>query len=203
MERLARLRIKLILVASISLWLLNSCERQKPSEKIAGNIPAIFVHSSHRDLKQKEGSLYYKNQSFSGWQYELFANGDTAMIVPFYQGKEHGCARQWYPNRKLKEQRWYEAGEKTGEHLAWWENGNRRFIYHFENGVYEGNQQEWNEAGALYRNANYEKGKEKGLQQLWRYDGKLIANYVARNGRNFGLTGVKNCKSVWKYDKKN
>lgn len=203
MARQARSRIRLLLLASVLLWLLNSCERHKPQEKIAGNIPAIFVHSAQHELKQSGGILYYKGQPFSGWQYELFANGDTAMIVPFYKGKEQGCARMWYENGTQREQRWYDAGEKTGEHLAWWENGNRRFVYHFKDGMYEGNQQEWNEAGALYRNANYENGKEKGLQQLWRYDGKLIANYVARNGRNFGLTGVKNCKSVWTNDKKN
>jgi hypothetical protein len=47
---------------------------------------------------------------------------------------------------------------------------------------------------------NFHQGHEQGLQQLWQSDGKLWANYEARNGRNYGLVGVKGCATLWKDD---
>jgi hypothetical protein len=36
-----------------------------------------------------------------------------------------------------------------------------------------------------------------GAQIAWYPNGKLRLNYVVRNGRQYGLTGVKNCATVW------
>jgi antitoxin component YwqK of YwqJK toxin-antitoxin module len=184
------------------LW-LAACEPYRQPHKAVAEIPGIFVNQGMEILQTKEGKLYYNNQPFSGWRYELYANRDTALLVPFFQGKEQGLARQWYSNGQLREERYYEQGEKTGEHRGWWENGKQRFLYHFQHDAFEGTQQEWNEAGLLYRSTNYKAGKENGLQQMWRNDGSVVANYVVRNGRNYGLTGVKNCKSVWEDEEKN
>jgi antitoxin component YwqK of YwqJK toxin-antitoxin module len=186
--------IKALLSLGLSILCMVACDRRQP-HRIA--IPSIYVQVSDEALNVKEGVMYYQNQPFSGWQYELYRSGDTAVLVPFFHGKEEGLACQWYPNGRLKEQRLYEKGEKEGNHKGWWENGNKSFEYHFRKGFHEGNQKEWNESGTLAKDLNYKNGKEDGFQRLWRTDGKLMANYVAKNGRNYGLTGVKNCKSVW------
>lgn len=187
--------IKPLLSLGLSILCMVACEQNRQPHKI--EIPSTYIRMSDGTLKVKEGILYYQNQPFSGWQYELYSSGDTAVLVPFNDGKEQGLAKQWYPNGRLREQRFYEKGEKEGEHKGWWENGRQRFEYRFKKGVHDGNQKEWNQEGILSKELNYKEGREEGLQRLWRSDGKLTANYVAKNGRNYGLTGVKNCKSVW------
>ncbi len=199
MARQERLAIK-FLCLGVSILVMVACHSGEQPHKI---IPSVFVRQTNETVKTKQGILYYQDRPFSGWQYDCYANGDTSLLVPFFQGKEHGRAQQWYANGALREQRTYELGNKVGEHKGWWENGKPAFLYHFQNGLHEGNQKEYSEVGRLFKNSNYKAGKEEGLQQIWRYDGSLVANYVAKNGRNYGLAGVKNCKSVWEDEKKN
>ncbi|HVT85533.1 MAG TPA: hypothetical protein VHD35_10030 [Chitinophagaceae bacterium] len=164
-------------------------------------VPNVFVNAASNNFQTHQGITFLDNKPFSGWQYQLFDNGDTAYLFPFINGKENGVATQWYPGKKLKEVRQYEKGNKTGEHRGWWENGRLRFDYHFSNDLYEGSVEEWYETGQLFRKMNYEKGYEKGLQKIWRPDGSLHANYEVKNGRYYGLTGVFHCKNVWKDEK--
>jgi len=35
------------------------------------------------------------------------------------------------------------------------------------------------------------------MQTMWKRDGKLAMNYFARDGRNYGITGVKSCENLW------
>ena len=56
---------------------------------------------------------------------------------------------------------------------------------------------EWYATGQPARYENYHEGSETGLQRQWFTDGTLKFNYVARNGRHYGFTGVKNCVNVW------
>lgn len=104
---------------------------------------------------------------------------------------------KWYDNGQLMERRYYENGKKVGVHLGWWPNGNKRFEYHYSMDMYDGPVKEWYEDGQLYRSFNYKDGQEFGAQQMWKPDGRISANYEVRDGRKYGLTGVKNCISVW------
>jgi len=94
----------------------------------------------------------------------------------------------------------YRNGKKTGIQARWWENGVKRSEYNYNNNEFQGISRDWTQTGLLVRQMNYDNGHENGLQQLWDDDGKIRANYVARNGRNYGLTGVKGCGTVWDED---
>ena len=87
----------------------------------------------------------------------------------------------------------YEDGMKSGVQTRWWSHGMKKSEYHFKNNEFDGVCRDWSANGTLIRQMNYADGHEKGLQQLWDDDGTLRANYVARNGRNYGLAGVKSC----------
>ncbi|MBA4853106.1 toxin-antitoxin system YwqK family antitoxin [Emticicia sp. BO119] len=185
-----------VLFLSSLYLLLGSCNpttSQFQTAQIA--IPDSYVLENDAAFAHNQGVLYYWQKPFSGWQYSLYANGDTARVIPFYEGREEGYSKTWYPDRILAEQRFYVKGRKEGLHQAWWENGQLKFIYQFNNDEHEGVQQAWAINGKLIQQFNYLKGHEEGHQQAWFDDGTLKSNYVIKNGRRFGLPGVKNCMS--------
>jgi antitoxin component YwqK of YwqJK toxin-antitoxin module len=177
----------------LCFMLLNGCSN-KPGETA---IPRVFVNTADPALKHSGGLLLLGQGPFSGWQYAVYDTGDTALLVPFYNGREAGVSRSWYPNRQMKELRHFDNGRKTGQHKGWWENGQLRFVYHFANDEYEGTVQEWYPDGQMYRSMQYAAGKETGLQQIWRPNGTLHANYEAVDGRFYGLTGNMHCKNTF------
>lgn len=160
-------------------------------------VPSIYVQAGSPSLKQSDGILYYKQSPFSGCIYEVYDTGDTASLASFYNGRQWGMARSWYPGHSPEEIRRYTNGHKTGEHRGWWQNGRLKFIYHFTDDEYNGTVQEWYADGQQYRSMHYRAGKEEGRQQVWRPNGTLHANYVAVNGRNYGLTGTMHCKNIF------
>ena len=127
-------------------------------------------------------------------------SGDTISRSRFRDGLEDGRWERFYRRGVLAETRDYDHGRKAGMFQAWWPNGVLRSEYYFKDGEYDGPSRDWSDNGILVRHMNYRKGYENGRQQLWDDDGTLRANYVARNGRNYGLTGVKGCATIWEKD---
>lgn len=149
------------------------------------------------DFKIINGILMEGNSPFNGTLFLLFPEtSDTAELCSYYNGKEDGEWKKFYPSKKLKEQRYFKNGSKTGEYLAWWENGNKQLQYFFEADEYQGECKEWNETGFLNKIMTYNKGHEEGHQQWWYDNGKVKANYFIKNGRRYGLLGTKNCINV-------
>lgn len=175
-----------------SLWLLLAACRQVT--KIT--TPLIKVEANNVGFSHNQGVLLYENKPFSGTQFLLFANQDTAKVSTFVAGKEHGWSKTWYEDGRLAEERYYEKGKKEGTHRAWWPDGKLRFEYHFKNDEHHGEQKDWFPDGKLAEVFHYVNGHEEGKQQMWFDDGSLKANYVIKDGRRFGLPGVKNCVSV-------
>jgi antitoxin component YwqK of YwqJK toxin-antitoxin module len=159
-------------------------------------VPPLFINANEKKCVTRQGITSYNNKPFSGWQFALYDNGDTVWITPYINGKENGEAKGWFPNKQLMEIRVYEEGRKSGLHKGWWPNGKQKFEYHFANDMYEGSVREWYVSGKLFKSFNYKDGQENGLQQQYFPDGTLQFNYESKKGRNYGLTGVKNCVNV-------
>ena len=87
----------------------------------------------------------------------------------------------------------YHAGKKIGKHLGFWENGQPQFEFYFEDGEHHGIAKEWYQNGQPYRTFHYEHGYEQGSQKMWWENGIIRANYVIKNGRRYGLIGLKLC----------
>lgn len=141
--------------------------------------------------------LFYGSQLLSGSVFECGDRGDTLAIEHYIDGKLDGWSRTWYPNGRLCEERYFVNGQREGVHQGYWPRGTLKFRYHYKNDLMDGVAEEWFESRAQYSRMNYVEGHESGLQTVWRFDGGLFANYVVKNGRKYGLTGVKNCKNVW------
>jgi antitoxin component YwqK of YwqJK toxin-antitoxin module len=163
-------------------------------------VPDVYINADDIRPVIKNGITNIDSIPFSGITYGLYPNGDTAFLYHYCKGKLQGKTQEWYSNRQLKEIRFYEDGRKTGTHTGWYPNGQLRFVYHMRADHFEGNVKEWFESGQLYRSFNYVNGQEEGMETMYYSNGKIKANYQSINGRKYGLTGVKNCESVWAGD---
>ncbi len=184
------------LQTSIFLFFLGVlCGCDAPKEKVI--TASKFVNADTSILTNVNGLLMDKNEPFSGTLFALFPETkDTAYLASYLDGKEHGEWKKFYTNHQLKEKRYFENGQKTGEFIAWWENGQKQLAYTFADDEYQGTCKEWNTEGRLVRIMNYDKGYEEGVQQWWYNNGKIKANYVIKGGRRYGLLGTKNCVNV-------
>ncbi|WP_425290797.1 toxin-antitoxin system YwqK family antitoxin [Spirosoma linguale] len=192
MVKRAPLRSKFGQVVAL-LLILTGCRQSAP----ATTIPHVYASADLPGWQKRAGKLWRQDTLFSGWSYQLGATGDTTFLGSYYLGKAEGSHRQWYSNHQLKEIRHYSNGWQEGEQRGWYESGKPTFIYQFKSDVYEGSRKEWYPNGQPAQDGHYHEGHEHGSQRMWYADGSLKVNYVARNGRNYGFTGVKNCVNVW------
>jgi hypothetical protein len=182
MERRAQCHNKLLMFA----MLFCACQHVREN----------FVNADTGQVTTAGGVTAVNSRPFTGSLFVLYPNGDTMFIQSYRNGKEHGWWKQFYPQHKLKEQRYFENGKKQGKYIAYWENGAQKLDYNFDNGEYEGACSEWLSNGILIKQMNYKAGYEEGLQRAWYDNGKIKSNYSVINGRRFGLLGTKNCVNV-------
>jgi hypothetical protein len=151
------------------------------------------LHADDPRLAMRQDTLLLDGRPFSGSIVAFLPNGDTALFEGRLRGVEHGLSLRWHANGRPMEARRYNHGRKTGIHRGWWPNGKPRFEYHFKDGEHDGPMNEWYEDGKPLRAFHQRMGHEEGRQQLWWADGSLRANYTVRNGRRYGLLGLKRC----------
>lgn len=179
--------------------LFLSCKQNKVVQiaRIAQKTPQIFHVADDENFNFKQDTLYYKIIKYSGKQYLLYPNKDTAFVKMYLNGMLEGVQKQWYPNGVLAEERLYVSNKKEGQHKGWWENGKPKYCYQFYNDEYQGEVQEWYFSGQLFKRFHYEKGQEEGSERLWFEDGSVRANYVIKKGKKYGLIGIKLCKNPY------
>ena len=156
------------------------------------------VNAADLALKFTANTLLFEDHLYTGKTFTLNAKGDTTAMAEYRKGMEEGTCYAWYHNGQLKEERMYSKGKRIGIHRGWFANGQLKFRYHYENDLMHGLAEEWYASGKPCKVMHYKNGYEAGLQRMWDEDGSVRANYEARHGRNYGLTGTKNCANVWK-----
>ncbi len=174
----------------------SSCVNKNHADNevmIAKTVPLIFINAADTNLVISNDTIHYQNKLFSGYIYSLYMAGDTAELKSFFNGVEEGFQKKWYENRQLSEQRFYINGKKQGRHEGWWPDGKEKFYFTANKGEYDGEFKEWYSSGILGKHFNYLDGHEEGSQRLWWDNGAVRANYVIRNGRKYGLIGLKTC----------
>lgn len=188
-----------IFFIAFAVLLFVSCNKTQDEKSVrqAQKIPSVFKLVSDADFNFKQDTLYFKSQKYSGKQYLLYPNKDTAFVKLYLNGMLEGVQKQWYPNGVLAEERLYVSNKKEGQHKGWWENGKPKYSYQFYNDEYQGEVQEWYFSGQLFKRFHYEKGQEEGSERLWFEDGSVRANYVIKKGKKYGLIGIKLCKNPY------
>lgn len=180
--------------------LFYSCDEKKPGIqisvteiKIAKTVPPVYKESSDNNFSQHQDTVFYNNQFFTGFRFTLYPNGDTAVLQSYFNGVEEGMQKKWYPDKQLQEERFYINGKKEGIHKGWWPDGKEKFIFEAYSDKYEGEFKEWYSSGLLGKYFHYKNGQEEGSQRLWWDNGSVRANYVIREGKKYGLLGLKTC----------
>ena len=161
--------------------------------KIEKTVPLVYINSTDNRFSNHQDTVYYGDSFFTGYRYGLYETRDTSFIQSYFNGVEEGFQRKWHSNKQLSEERFYINGKKEGLHRGWWPNGKLKFYFTVYNDKYEGEFKEWIDNGLLVKYFHYEDGNEMGSQRLWWGDGTVRANYVIKNGRKYGLLGLKTC----------
>jgi len=156
-------------------------------------IPNRVNASTDLKFKFNQDTLYYDQKKYDGYVFKEYQKGDTALFVGYLNGLEEGLSKKWYSNKQIAEIRIYYRGKKIGIHKGYYENGNLKFEYHFIQGEHHGIAKEWYENGQEYKVFHYNMGYEEGSQKAWWENGVIRANYVVKNGRRYGLIGLKLC----------
>lgn len=182
----------------ILIWLAFGigCSKDQSIHKLPKKVPLVYINAADSNFLYLQDTVYYKQKRFNGLQFQLYPNGDTAVIRSFYNGLEEGYSKKWHPNKRLAEQRLYIDGKKEGIHLAWWSNGNLKLKYSLLNDEFDGLCKEWYANGMIFKEFNYKAGHEEGSIKMFWENGKVKANYVIKKGRRYGLLGTKNCINV-------
>jgi len=171
----------------------NKKENSKPALRIAKTIPTNYKNATDTAFRNHQDTVYYSNSFFTGFRYALYPDGDTAFLQSYFNGVEEGTQKKWYPGKQMAEERFYINGKKEGTHRGWWPDGKQKFIFTALNDEYEGEFREWYASGLLGKQFHYSNGQEEGSQRLWWDNGTVRANYVIRNGKKYGLIGLKTC----------
>lgn len=175
---------------------LLACSCNKSKEINSSKILNFYLPTSANEISINSDTVLLNNKKYNGFLFELSPQKDTILVEGYSNGLLHGVSKKWYPNKQLRELRYYWAGKKEGKQTGYWENGNKRFEFIAKNGEYEGELKEWSVNGHLFHLAHYVNGHEEGTQKMWYDNGKIRANYVIINGKRYGLLGTKNCKNV-------
>ncbi len=187
---------RFLLVILLSFILIQyGCETAVSPSLLKNDFTVPNIIKTSKDLKftLHQDTLYYDNKKYDGYLIEEYQKGDTALFVSYLNGLEEGLSKKWYSNKQIAEIRIYHLGKKIGIHKGYWENGNPKFEYHFIQGEHHGIAKEWYENGQKYKVFHYNMGYEEGSQKAWWENGVIRANYVVKNGRRYGLIGLKLC----------
>lgn len=176
----------------ICMILLAAC-RELPPVDVKAAIPPLVKNALDEGFVFHGDTLFHHEIKYSGFLKKTYPNNDTASYGGYLNGLKEGEHKAWYPGKQLMETRWYVQEMKTGIHKGYWEDGKPRFEYAFEKGEHQGPAKEWYQNGQPYREFHYDKGYEEGSQKMWWENGVIRANYVVKNGRRFGLIGLKLC----------
>lgn len=181
------------LMAIFCCSVIWSCGNSRNKALILSAVPAKYYLESDNSFSKRQDTVYYNGRLFSGSIYRLYGTNDTAFVFSYLNGLQQGASKQWYPNKQLKEERYYAGGHKQGLQLGWWPNGKPKFIFEAMNDEYTGAFKEWFSSGQMAKYFHYKNGHEHGSQKAWWPDGTIRANYVILNGEKFGLFGQKLC----------
>jgi hypothetical protein len=193
-----------ILRCLIGILFLSACDSNnkgsqnnqlelKPQNIVVASVPNVFKPSTDKGFTLHQDTIFYNNAKYSGLVYTLYNTKDTMLVSSYLNGLEEGVQKKWYSNKQIASVRNYHAGKKIGKHIGYWENGQTQFEFYFEDGEYHGVANEWYQNGQHYRIFHYEHGYEQGSQKMWWENGIIRANYVVKNGRRYGLVGLKLC----------
>lgn len=186
------------------LLLLGGCT-SKPVREETGKafavvdvscIPNDTIRETHPALKLDNGIYYLHGKPFSGFISSNYETGPVRSIGSYYQGKQHGTTRTYFPDGCPRDERNYRANLSYGRQVGFWLNGNQKFDFVYYDDKREGLQKQWYESGEPYAFLTFTNDRESGRQQAWRPNVKLYINYEVKDGIRYGLQKAALCYTL-------
>ena len=163
------------------------CSQPKDQKVDLSLIPNDTIVLNNAKLKLQNVVYYQGSKPYSGFIKEEYATGTLKSIGSYFQGKQHGLTKTFFPNAKLETERNYKDGIGYGRHFGYWQNGNKKFDFIYINDKREGIQKQWYESGSQYYELSFTNDQENGMQKAWRENGKPFINYEVKDGVRYGL----------------
>lgn len=163
------------------------CSQPKDQKVDLSQIPNDTIVLNNAKLKLQNGVYFQGSKPYSGFINEEYATGTLKSIGSYFQGKQHGLTKTFFPNAKLESERNYKNGIGYGRHFGYWQNGNKKFDFIYINDKREGIQKQWYESGSKYYELSFTNDQENGMQKAWRENGKPFINYEVKDGIRYGL----------------
>lgn len=176
-----------------------SCNMQKEKGapaaelRLAKTLPGICNIATDTLFHTQQDTVFYDGKYYTGYQYATNEKRDTTLLYGYFNGVQEGIQKKWFAKGLPAEERLYINGKKEGIQKGWWANGKPKFYYTAYNNEYNGEFKEWYETGLLAKQFHYVNGQEEGSQRLWWDNQTVRANYVIKNGKKYGLIGLKIC----------
>lgn len=161
--------------------------------RLAKTLPKVHKKVTDPLFRVQQDTVYYDGKYYTGYQFTTDENGDTTLLYGYFNGVQEGAQKKWYSKGLCAEERLYINGKKEGIQKGWWLNGKLKFYYSAYNNEYNGEFKEWYETGLVAKQFHYVNGQEEGSQRLWWDNQTVRANYVIKNGKKYGLIGLKIC----------
>jgi len=128
-----------------------------------------------QELHINDGKVYVENQLYSGEKISYFENSTNIKEVKNYlNGLEHGKSSVYYKNGQLKEERYWDAGQKIKIWINWNESGKIVAEAGYNANKKHGNWNIWNDKGQKLFEMHYSHGSEIGIWRQWNDQGILL-----------------------------
>lgn len=102
---------------------------------------------------------------------------------------------EYYSDKKMAAETFFQNGRKVGVHRTWYLSGNLKSRSEFEKPNQMKLYQSWFENGKMSKQIVFKDGLETDTK-IYRESGQIYLNRVVRNGRMYGLPGGKACTRV-------
>lgn len=105
---------------------------------------------------------------------ERFETGSVARRVQIVNGKKEGKMTDYYPDGRLKGERWFEHDRQTGRTVLYHPGGQVMETQYYADGLKQGGDTVWYDNGRPQFITWFEAGKKNGYLHKWSPAGELI-----------------------------
>jgi antitoxin component YwqK of YwqJK toxin-antitoxin module len=120
------------------------------------------------------GNACESSESQNYERIERLEDGTTARRVQIVNGKKEGKMTDFYPDGKLKGERWFENDRQTGRTVLYHPGGQIMETQYYVNGLKQGGDTVWYDNGRPQFTTWFEAGKKNGYLHKWSPEGELI-----------------------------
>jgi antitoxin component YwqK of YwqJK toxin-antitoxin module len=129
-------------------------------------LPVVFMLLSGNACETPESRNYER--------IERLESGAITRRVQIVNGKKEGKMTDYYPDGRLKGERWFEHDRQTGRTVLYYPGGQVMETQFYVDGLKQGGDTVWYDNGRPQFTTWFEAGKKNGYLHKWSPDGQLI-----------------------------